>query len=137
MGGAVTVRNRLEGLVFLVAHEARHATDENAQIRRDRGHASMENDCNRHGERLVEKFRVAWPKTLRAQVAKEIRLDRERAKRAKAQRASAKSPEMKLRRAQANLSAWEAKAKRAANAMKKYRRQVRYYQGRVAAKGDK
>ena len=43
--------------------------------------------------------------------------------------------EIKMVRVQANLARWESKAKRAANAIRKLRKQVRYYETRRAAMG--
>lgn len=136
-GGSVTINCRLEGFIFLVSHEARHATRANRELYRgSRGHSAMEADCNRHGAALVKKFREDWPWTLRDQVIREIRLDRDRAKAAKDRKAQAKRPEAKLAQAKKNAANWEKKAKRAAVALKKYRQKIRYYQGRIAAKNN-
>ena len=132
------VNNRLELWVYLIAHEAYHALPESRDrrepgSRKSQSRSSDEYKANEFANAAVAAFRVEWPKALKARTRRAIRADRDKAIRAKERKASARGPQTRLARAQANMANWERKAKRARTAIKKYRRQVRYYEGRVAA----
>ena len=136
-GGSVNLRSRVEMLVFLIAHEMRHATAENVAIRKAggaRGRSAMENDCNKCGAAVVARWRVERRAIMR-RVKRAMVVARDKALLTAAIKRDRKTPEYKLQRASANLARWEIEAKRVARFMAKYRRQVKYYTGRAAAKG--
>lgn len=130
------LHNRLEAFVDIVAHEMFHATGGHPSKFRKDGRtdvASMEMACERFSKATVEAFRVEWP-ALRAKCIAELRRDRDRRK---AKVIAKSDPTPKLDRAAKNLANWQRKAKLAATKIKKYKQQVRYYEGRVAAKKGK
>jgi len=130
-------RSRLELLVGIMAHEAHHATAGHPRFFRKNGRldrATMEFRCNRAGQEAVEALRKDWL-TLRAQIRGSMRRDRNRhiaaQERAVVRRADS-TP--KLLHGQTMLKRWQARLKLAGTKVKRYRRQVVYYEGRAAAK---
>lgn len=128
------VRSRLELLVFLMAHEACHATKGNPRnFQNERGrvdNVDMEMVCNRFGAETVEAFREAWP----ALLAKW----RETAKRIRTANAPDTKLERKLEARRGLLAQWQRKQKLAQTKVKKYQRAIRQCEGRLAAmKGGK
>lgn len=128
-----TYRTRFEMFVDLIAHEARHATDENMKIYAEKGRASGEDDANREAVRIVKLLRAQWP-SLRPKIYAECRKQRRQARRRQESQAARKGSEAKLSRARANMERWEATGKKAVRMAAKYRRRVRYYEQRIAAK---
>jgi len=129
-------RTRMEVLVMLIAHEAYHATGGHPERFKsgDRiNRASMEYRCNKFADETIVKLRVEWP-ALRCRIYKAMRLDRQKQATVRQRKADARGPERKLQLAQQNLTKWESKAKRVQTALRKYRRKVKYYEGRMAAK---
>lgn len=128
-GCEFVLRSRLELLVYLLAHEAHHATGGNrskfktALGRIDR--RAMEIECNEEAAIAVQQFRIQFP-----DFVKRWRFILKR-------QAVAESPTVKIAQKRSHIARkieqWESRAKRAANAMKKYRKQLRYYDGRLAA----
>lgn len=129
--------NRIEAFVYLVSHEAAHATIGNpGRFRKPNGRcddALMESACETFAQGTVDAFRLSWPAVLRHRVIAAARKHRA-SKRVKKSRRADPSP--KLAHAQGLLDKWQSKLKRAQTAIKKYRRQVKYYEGRVAARGQ-
>jgi hypothetical protein len=130
-------RSRLETLVYLIAHEAHHSTKghprefEKSNGRTDR--AAMEFHCNNAGFEAVKALRIEWP-TLRTKIYAAMRRERDRLKTSKQHDAIRRSdPTPKLLNARESLVTWRRKAKLAATKIKKYRRKVAYYEGRMAA----
>ena len=147
-----TYRTRLELLVFLLAHEACHATsghpneykdranpeDVHIGIARDRiDRAGMEFHCDAKGYRIMQKFHDEWPR-LRPLIYAAMRKIRQKklAKRAKFL-AARQDFSGKQEHAQELLKKWQSRRKAADTKVKKYLRQLRYYQrkieGRMAA----
>ncbi len=130
-------QSRLELLVGLIAHETHHAMGGHPDhfrkgMRTDK--AAMEFRCNRIAQETVAAFRVEWP-CLRAKIKRAMRTDRDRRKaRIEKLRARRADPRPKLVSARTMYKKWQGKAKLAATKMKKYRRQIQYYEGRAAAK---
>ncbi|MEI8197699.1 MAG: hypothetical protein WCI73_17530, partial [Phycisphaerae bacterium] len=92
--------------------------------------AGMEFHCNARGYRIMEAFHAAWPR-LRPLVWAAMREERGK-KRRKAKARHDPSPKLAL--AQEHLTDWQRRQKAATNRVRKYLRQVRYYQGRLAAR---
>lgn len=126
-------RSRLELLVFLVAHEAHHGTDDGHPFhnygpnRRLRA-ASMEYRCNRAGLEAVRDFHDEWPR-LFGEIKHEMRKDR-------AWRTKAKSavPRRKLAYANRMLKNWESKPddRKTHSKIRHYRRMVARHEDRIA-----
>lgn len=137
------INSRLEHLVFILAHEAAHATigHPNKFFRKERiGHSklrfdeeAMEFACNRFGMETVEALRKEWPARLRAQVYEACRADRRKRKDKSEQK---RDPNLKLQRAQANLDRWLRRQKLVNTKIRRYKKAVIYYEGRVAAFGS-
>jgi hypothetical protein len=125
------IRSRLELLVSIIAHEAHHATG---------GHPSkwpgdrrgMEYACMRAADEAVKEFRKQWPKMYKRFRAV-MRTERDREQRQRMKIKPQRDPNAKLQRAQENLDRWMRAHKYAANKIKKYTKQVKYYSGRAAA----
>lgn len=119
------VRNRLEGFVFLMAHELRHGHADNWALYSTGRNQGAEHDANHWAFEQVEAFRQEWP-ALRAEILKMHRdaraNQRAKAERAAAARAAKSDPFVKLEKVLARKRAWETKAKRAATALKKLKR---------------
>lgn len=126
-------QSRLELLVFLIAHEAHHGTDDGHPFnnygpnRRLRA-ASMEYRCNRAGLEAVRDFHDEWPK-LFGEIKREMRKDRERRTKAKSV-----TPRRKLAYAKRMLSSWESKpdSRKARSKITHYRRMVTSRENRLA-----
>jgi hypothetical protein len=132
-----TYRSRLEFLIGLMAHEAHHATKGHPKhfLRNDRvNRAEMEFRCNEAAQRAVADFHDDWPRLLPA-IRTAMRRDRNRNKDREAKLKQKRlDPDLKLAKAQAQLKRWQAKHKTATTKLKKYRRMVKYHEGRVAAR---
>lgn len=119
------IRNRLEGFVFLMAHELRHGHPDNYALYSTGRNQGAEHDANHWAFEQVEAFRQEWP-ALRADILKMHRdaAAHRRAKKeqAAAARAAKNCPFAKLEKVLARKRAWETKAKRAATALKKLKR---------------
>lgn len=129
--------SRVETLVYLIAHEAHHSTKghpskfETTGGRTDR--AGMEFRCNTAGFEAVKALRLEWP-TLRTKIYTAMRRERDRLKASKQRKEVKRSdPTPKLIHAREAMATWQRKAKLAATKIKKYRRKVAYYEGRLAA----
>jgi hypothetical protein len=135
----------LEVFVYLIAHEAYHATKgkpgkflKNGKINA----ASMEWWCNHWAYQTVEKFREEWPTRLRPKVKAALRKkhNARRAKRRAADRVVAArehraTDQYRLKLAQRHLRDWQRKRKLAATKIKKYREQIRHLDRKAAKKG--
>jgi hypothetical protein len=129
-------RSRLEFLVGIMAHEARHATLGSADAFRRNGRidrAAMEFRCNQAAIEAVRAFREEW-----AMLKTRIRLSLRAARRKEQVRMERKvlrrtDPGPKLVHAQVMLDRWQARLKMATAKVKRYRQKVRYYEGRAAA----
>ena len=124
--------SRLELLVFLVAHEAHHGTDDghpfhNRRNGRERT-ASMEHRCNRAGLEAVRDFHDEWPR-LFGEIKREMRKDRERRTKAKSV-----TPRRKLAYAKRMLRGWESKPDscRARSKIRYYLRMATRHENRLA-----
>jgi hypothetical protein len=130
-------RNRLEALVGLMGHELGHAMDGRPELFEKNGRvdrARMEFRCNRAGQRAVEALRRDWP-LLRSAIQRVLRRGHARAAVAQAAaRGRRYDPERKLVHAQQMLKQWSAKLKLAQTKIRRYRKQVAYYERRAAAK---
>lgn len=125
----------IETLVFLMAHEAWHATGGHPRHFRNKGRtdaASMEYRCNKFGIEAVEAFRAEWP-TLKLKVRREIQRLKCRKIKAKASKAAKRGPNHKLALAQSNLDNWNRKLRFAENKVKAYQRKVKLFQCRQRA----
>lgn len=129
------LNSRVELLVYLLAHEAHHATggrpSEYARScpsgsRVDK--ASMEFDCNLAAYRAVRAFRMDWSR-LRPQILAAVRKDRSK-KTGHIKRLS--SEFTKLRAAEQTVKRWERKLKLAQTKVKKYRKKVGHYRSKAA-----
>lgn len=130
-----TFLTRLELLVFLIAHEACHATTGHPDQYREAGQkdvAGMEFHCNAKGYRIIEQFHQEWP-TFRPLIYAAMR--KERAKKQRKTKARF-DPNPKLALAQLRLADWQRRQRAANNKVKKYARQVKYYQGKLAARSS-
>lgn len=133
----------IEAFVYIVAHEAFHATEGHPDKFTKNGRCdkvSMEWWCDHWAYRVVKKFRTEWPKTLRRQVAsnfrRSIRARRTRERQHLKRLADAKhrlSDEYKLATARKLLKQWETKRKLASTKVRKYRQRVRYYDRKAAS----
>ena len=101
-----TFRTRLELLVFLLAHEAVHATSGHPNEYREKGRtdkAGMEFHCDTRGYRIMQKFHEAWP-TIRPLVYAAMRKSRDmKLRKAKARH----DPFPKLALSQEHLTDWQ------------------------------
>lgn len=130
-----SLNSPMEILVYLLAHEAYHATGGHpGQYRKPDGgkvdKQMMEWDCNHVAMRAVESFRAEWP-TIRGAIYAAMRAERNK-KHAKHERRADPSP--KLVAAETALEKWRRKLKLAQTKIRKYQRKVKYYGGLVAAK---
>jgi len=131
-------RSRLEVLVGLMGHELEHAMEGRPQRFLTNGRidrARMEFHCNQAGQRAVEALRRDWP-VLRTRIKRALHDERRHRSAAKlASHARCHDPERKLVHAQQKLKQWGARLKLAQTKVRRYRRQVAYYERRAAAKG--
>lgn len=129
-------RSRLELLVFLLAHEACHATTGHPNHHRlgdgRADTAGMEFHCNAKGYRIMEMFRQEWPK-LRSLIYAAMRRARRQHVTEIARKVAKRSdPGPKLALAEKRLKEWSRKKKLAETKIRKYRKQVRYYQKKAS-----
>ena len=130
------IQNRLEHFVFLIAHEAYHASGGHPSLFKNPNGTtnadSMEFRCNDFGHQTVIAFREYWKTTLKAKVRAALRKSRDRVEAAKQQKVEAKmaktDPNVKLTAAQQSLAMWEKKLKLAQTKVKKYQRLVKLYE---------
>jgi len=130
-----TFRSRLEILVYLIAHEATHATTGHpSEYRGTDGRketASMEFHCNARGYRILEKFREAWPK-IRPLIYAAMRKTHQRQTANIVKHATRRpDPAPKLALAQKRIKEWTRKKKFAETKIRKYTRRIRYYERKV------
>jgi len=118
----VVVRSRLDVLVWLLAHEAKHT--------RVSGDLEAERICSNFACDVVERFQKAWP-VIRGDIKKSCRIDRDR--RLIHEVAVCHPEQKRLEVAEARLAVWERKMKLARTKIRKYKRRVAYYQRRAAA----
>lgn len=131
-----TFRCRLELFVFLVAHEAMHATsghpskwsrrvrDKHGLMHTRCNTQSMENHCNTRGHEIMTEWREEWRRKLRAQYRRAVARRRATLVKAKAPKPKPTSDE-KIEHTLKLIGQWETKQKRAATYIKKYRRRLR------------
>lgn len=125
-------RSRLELLVFLVAHEAHHGTNDGHPFNNRRNGrvraASMEYRCNQAGLEAVRDFHDEWPR-LFGEIKREMRKDRERRAKAKAA-----TPRRRLAYARRMLQNWESKpdSRKTRSKIKHYHRMVTRHENQLA-----
>lgn len=127
----------VETLVFLLAHEAWHATGGGPwKFRNQRTGrtdcASMEYRCNKFGMEAIEAFRAEWP-AMKLRVVLELRRLTMRKNVAAANKVAKRGPDAKLMQAQKNLANWQRKLKFAANKVKAHESKVKLFNRRVRA----
>lgn len=113
----------VESFVWLIAHEARHATAENQRkfggVLGRENRVNGEHDANEWANEVVRRFREWWP-SARSRIMADMRERRRRAVLAKVGPSRAE----RIADARAMLAKWETKAKRAQTFAAKYRRRV-------------
>ena len=124
-GQVCNPQTRLEAFVFLVAHEARHATPFNQALFRvgtdgcRDNNVAGEHDANEWGNEMVERFRASWP-SMKRLILKRLR--RRKVKTVLARIGPSRAD--KIAKNRAALARWERKAKLAQTWMSKYRRRI-------------
>lgn len=129
-------RTRFEALIMLIAHEAYHATGGDPAKFTDRKTGKtnadlMEFRCNDFAMKTVEAARENWP-ALRPLIVAAMRRERQQINNLRSKKSDAVP---KLQRIVKRRLMWERKARRAARAIQKLKKQEKYYIGKIAAKG--
>lgn len=128
------IHTALEAFVHIAAHEVAHICPEGIRIyntaKHERSLPGRRHWCQRMelriqdiASRMLDKYRAGDGAKLLRHYAKVVRADRARARAAKLRKAEAKAPSARLVHIDDLYARWETKQKRAANAMKKLRRQ--------------
>jgi hypothetical protein len=127
----ITVNNRLEYFVRLVAHEFRHLCRENTGISKE----GREHDAEYWAEQRIAEFREVWPEMRAKYMAKE-RANRA-AKKAKQTAPVEDSTFVKLRHATEQLKKWEKKQTHTQTHIKKWKRKIRALNAAVTRKQNR
>jgi hypothetical protein len=127
-----SLNDRIEIMVYLIAHELYHSTYKHEYSR-----SREEFLANDFAYKMVNKYREIknklWIK-IREDIRKEHKRSVKKVNKEKEVKAKKKSPEFKLEHNKTLYEKWNKQKKHCENMMKKYRQKIKYYERRMAAK---
>jgi predicted SprT family Zn-dependent metalloprotease len=118
----ITLNNRIEALVKLIAHEMAHAFEKG----RTGKPSQREFFAIDLSKQILEKFRIAWPE-LRKKIWKAMRKDHLHTIAQSCKKASTRTPEKRKIHAEAKLRKWQTALKLAQTKIKIYTKKIAYY----------